>query len=295
MYRTNSLRAGRLPRKLLLTARALLASAVLAGVLLAPATAGAGVPDQQQQDTSGGVTPVVPSRSFAQTFTAGITGNLDQVDLFLVGGLTYPLTVEIQAVSGGLPNGTVLASASVPAASVPDESGSWIPIPIGPVAVTAGTQYAIVASVTPPPPDSDFYGWSRSSSDVYADGTALMSEAGMGWFLMPFDQAFRTYVAVSTAVSFRSFSATRSGKGVLLRWRTASEVDLLGFNVYRELRGKKVKVNRFLIRARGAASGAAYRFLDRGAMRTSGRYWLQAVNLDGSRSWLTRASAASRL
>ena len=84
-------------------------------------------------------------------------------------------------------------------------------------------------------------------------------------------------------------------RGVLVRWRTASEVGLLGFNLYREVRGKRVKVNRSLIRARGGTSGAAYRFLDRRATRGSGRYWIQAVNLDGSRSWLTRVRATSRL
>src|SRR5262245_5865470 len=45
----------------------------------------------------------------AQTFTAGITGNLDQVDLFLISGPDpSPVTVEIQSTDGGTPTNTVL-------------------------------------------------------------------------------------------------------------------------------------------------------------------------------------------
>jgi len=35
-----------------------------------------------------------------------------------------------------------------------------------------------------------------------------------------------------TAVTMRGLSATPTAKGVTVRWRTASELDLLGFHVY---------------------------------------------------------------
>jgi len=84
----------------------------------------------------------------------------------------------------------------------------------------------------------------------------------------------------STAVRLRSFTA----RGALLRWRTASELDTLGFNIYRG----GTKLNRRLIAAKGrGGAGAGYRFLDRTAQPGAHhRYRLQTVDLDGSRRWV---------
>ena len=85
-------------------------------------------------------------------------------------------------------------------------------------------------------------------------------------------------------------AAIAGAKGVTVRWRTASEVDLLGFNVYRQVDGRRLRVNARLIAAHGAG---AYAFLDRRAPRARPlRYWLQAVNLDGSRRWYGPARLA---
>lgn len=95
-----------------------------------------------------------------------------------------------------------------------------------------------------------------------------------------------------SAVQLRSFRASQSKKGVLLRWKTAQEVDSLGFNIYRQVGAKRVKVNRSLISSRGASAGHSYSFLDRSlkkSQRAKVRYWLQEVEIDGSRSWLASA------
>jgi len=89
---------------------------------------------------------------------------------------------------------------------------------------------------------------------------------------------------VPTAVQMRRVSAARSGKSVRLRWRTASEAGTIGFNVFRERAGARVRASQKLIRAGGAVTGGSYSWLDRRAGRTS-RYWLQSVGSDGSRSW----------
>jgi uncharacterized repeat protein (TIGR01451 family) len=103
-----------------------------------------------------------------------------------------------------------------------------------------------------------------------------------------------TVLVRPTAVTFESFTATRSAKGVLLRWRTASEPDLLGFDVYREARRGKVRLNRSLIRAKGGSSGAAYSWLDRAGRGGQVRYWLRAVHVDGSRKWQGPITPAAR-
>jgi len=89
-----------------------------------------------------------------------------------------------------------------------------------------------------------------------------------------------------TPVTFRSLSASATARGTVVRWRTGSEVATLGFNVYREVSGRRVRVNARLIAAQNSSRGRAYSFLDRSAPRMKpARYWIQVVNLDGSRTW----------
>jgi Domain of unknown function (DUF4394) len=88
-----------------------------------------------------------------------------------------------------------------------------------------------------------------------------------------------------TAVRMQSLSAVRTARGVSVRWRTASSVDNLGFNVYRERRGQRVRLNRNLIPAGSAVAGRRYSFLDRRPLRSGARYWVQAVASDGSLTW----------
>jgi hypothetical protein len=85
-----------------------------------------------------------------------------------------------------------------------------------------------------------------------------------------------------SAVAFRSASAVRTKAGVVVRWKTAAEVDTLGFNVYRLVKGKLVHANKHLI----LVHGGTYSFVDRKAPSARNlRYRIQAVHTDGSRSW----------
>ena len=99
-----------------------------------------------------------------------------------------------------------------------------------------------------------------------------------------------------TAVALRSLAASRSRNGIVIRWRTASEAKIVGFNLYRERRDKLVKLNRTLIPSvfGGAASGHAYSWLDGNAPKQSDalRYRLQTVGLGGNRSWVGAATVA---
>ena len=96
-----------------------------------------------------------------------------------------------------------------------------------------------------------------------------------------------------TAVTFTSARATRTAKGVLVRWRTGTEADLLGFRVYRSRGHSWKRLTRSLIVAKGSVSGASYRFLDRTARRgVAYRYRIKAVNRDGTTSWFGPVRAA---
>jgi hypothetical protein len=166
-----------------------------------PAAAAAGTLDQQQPLAPGTGLQVTSTQSGAQTFTAGLTGGLDQVDLHLSGtgtGVTLPLTVEIRNASGGSPGATVLATASVPPSSV-TTTAAFVPVSFAtPAPVIAGTQYAIVAYSADVSPH--IWAWSDATMDPYpAGGTffvAASPPAGAWSSFAGVDQTFKTYVAV---------------------------------------------------------------------------------------------------
>jgi plastocyanin len=94
-------------------------------------------------------------------------------------------------------------------------------------------------------------------------------------------------VQAPTAVQFLSFGVVRTRAGVLVRWRTASETATLGFDVFRQGRGERVRVNRTLLPARGGLGGHAYSFVDARAPRIAAplRYWLRVRSEAGNPTW----------
>ena len=98
---------------------------------------------------------------------------------------------------------------------------------------------------------------------------------------------------VPTAATVASFSARRQAPaGVRLSWRTASEIDALGFNVWRVSTGTSAKVNRALVAAKaaGRTRGATYSLRDRMAGRSAYTYRLQVVHRDGSKAFVGTAT-----
>jgi len=184
--------------------RAFLITAVAAVAALIPAaSASAGTLDQQQTLLTFGGLQVDSTNSKAQTFTAGLTGQLDQVDLALSGlSLTTPLTVQIRDGSATAPGATVLGSASVPTSAVTG-SASFVPATFtSPASVTAGTQYSIVALTS----DSSSWFWHAGgpvTDSPYVGGRLYGSSDGppaMGTWTEgnpQADFAFKTYVVPS--------------------------------------------------------------------------------------------------
>ncbi|HKP12259.1 MAG TPA: proprotein convertase P-domain-containing protein, partial [Blastocatellia bacterium] len=98
-----------------------------------------------------------------------------------------------------------------------------------------------------------------------------------------------------TLARMSSQSATADERGrVAVEWSASLEVDNLGFNVYRESGGERVRVNRemiagsALLTGRGVelATGRAYRYFDPSAAgKAAARYWIESVGLDGRSDW----------
>ncbi len=81
------------------------------------------------------------------------------------------------------------------------------------------------------------------------------------------------------------FFAHTASNAVALQWRTASELDMVGFNVLRSSDNERFQqINDRLIFARhaGADLGASYRYEDRDAFDGDYTYILEIIHLDGS-------------
>lgn len=89
-----------------------------------------------------------------------------------------------------------------------------------------------------------------------------------------------------TPVVLKSLSATAVENGILVAWETATEVNNLGFNIYRAelVDGERAKINPELIMSKlapGDLFGATYEFLDESAaIGVTYYYWLEDVPLE---------------
>jgi len=147
-------------------------------------------------------------------------------------------------------------------------------------------------------------GWEASFSlapqqdySIYAhtnvnDGSGWQT-AGTNWL------ALRIYCPPTpTAVELSFFTAAAEGSTIRLKWETASELNNLGFNIYRgEPEGKaRIRINDSLIAAKapGSNSGAGYEFVD--ATVSGGKtyvYWLESLDLRGSSAEFGPVSATA--
>src|ERR1035437_3820682 len=122
----------------------------------------------------------------AQTFTAGKSGLLSGVDLYVNADPSVSLPVSIEATTSGLPTGSALASAS----STVSSTAGWVHFSFTtPLSVVKDTVYAIVYNT------SDGGAW-FGSTDTYPGGQGFILDPP--WTptvnLTVADFAFRTYV-----------------------------------------------------------------------------------------------------
>jgi hypothetical protein len=171
-----------------------LSLAVGAGLLLGllPGSTLAAVGVLDQSNTTTGISLSSDVDLFAQSFTAGKSGSLTRVDLYMNGDGASPITVSIQATSGGVPNGTVLATSGPGTAST---SSDWVQFPFSsPATVTSGVTYAIMFGTGA---NNFVFG----SGEAYAGGQALHFDGSVYQPILdlhlPRDFTFRTYVAAA--------------------------------------------------------------------------------------------------
>ena len=167
-----------------------LALALGAGFVLSftlPAQAATDVVDQSQT-LNGGLESV---GQMAETFTAGMTGQLDRVSLSTDTGFAAG-TVSIQTVTGTFPAGTVLGSTPYNVSFLccrRFHDFTFTPA----VSITAGAQYAIVVTV----PKGKLSWYDSNGVDAYAGGQLYVGCNGCSWSIDKLhggDYAFETWV-----------------------------------------------------------------------------------------------------
>jgi hypothetical protein len=164
---------------------AIVTAALMLGLMPGSAIAGGGV----DQGAAAHDLKYGGPRNLAQTVTAGVTGQLTGVDLYMYETYDTKMTASIMFLDRitRLPIGSVQASATVTISS----AERWYHFEFAtPVSVIAGGRFAIVFSVTA-------WGVASASLGSYPNGQAL--EGGPAWVSLigkaDLDFAFETWVA----------------------------------------------------------------------------------------------------
>jgi hypothetical protein len=162
--------------------------------------------DQQNTTIDANITSSGP---VAQTFKAGRTGLLTDVQLYLSGNGALSTSASLEQTTSGLPNGTTIA---VSQSATPGATAAWVTLSFTyPQPIQAGTEYALVFN---------FGGaMSGSSTNTYGNGQAL-SNPGGGWIpinsAFP-DFAFRTYVDEQTSTAAWNVASVPAGASTTVK------------------------------------------------------------------------------
>ncbi|HEX5736202.1 MAG TPA: C25 family cysteine peptidase [Blastocatellia bacterium] len=137
-------------------------------------------------------------------------------------------------------------------------------------------------------PSNDFDIWTiqeyAAASSPPGTCTANTGRWGTWWGRLSF---------VPTDAEFASFTVKGYDGGQYLRWQTAREVDNLGFNVYRDESGKRVRLNSELLAGSALAAGPgttmaagmSYGWWDSSAAGRQMMYWVEQIDLKAESKW----------
>jgi hypothetical protein len=193
-------------------------SLAFAAVVMAAAQPALAAPVLDQSVTypaSGGISAYsiyeTPTNEYvlAQTFTAGISGQLTAVGLGLFDKATENLTVSILGTSGGLPDlAAVLASGSLTPAAVDNDPFSLETVDFSSylLDVVAGEMYAIMLSSTTP--FQQEYNWTRGSFDTFTGDDLSPADpyaGGVGYFSNNGGSTWTALTNFSQDFSFQTF------------------------------------------------------------------------------------------
>ena len=147
---------------------------------------------------------VTQNQPVTQTFTAGRTGLLTFVEISRIkhhnGICANPLTVNLVTTSAGVPTTTVLATATIPPASIATSTPSPLLIDFTSASVIVIANDVLALALTSPnPPSTPSYAWwGEAPSSGYAGGQIFIQQTIP---LSVWDLAFQTWVSSPATVS----------------------------------------------------------------------------------------------
>ncbi|HKW17018.1 MAG TPA: C25 family cysteine peptidase [Terriglobales bacterium] len=226
---------------------------------------------------SGAPSPVLVNNALTYTITVRNNGASNASNITITDVIPAQVTYISSSVSGG--------------------SGGSCPAPSGGVltctltALNSGATATITVNTT------------ASTAYSEAVNTAIVDSSGTP-DPNPTNNTATASIAIEgpTSVHLNSFIAQQNGSAVVISWKSGGELHNLGFNVYRESAGERVQLNPSLI------SGSAlmmreglerhgakrYAWIDR-SPRPGALYWLEDVDLNGTRTMHGPISAQGRL
>jgi hypothetical protein len=193
------------------------------------------------QSNDAGASPVGASfaaylpQSVAQTFTAGLSGQLTGIGIMLgrSAGSTGTFRFSILATSSGVPIGTgsELFGANFSVANLPLGALKYVftdlDISAGKISITQGVTYAIAVSYPTATASANWLTWDMSTN-TYAGGRAFAGDGDLttAWSSATTDGGFRTFVDVSAVPETDSYVMMLGGciVGYVIRRRRRVEV-----------------------------------------------------------------------
>jgi hypothetical protein len=178
--------------------------------------------DQQHEPAGTAYLFINGDLAAAQTFTVGLAGRLQRVDLLVgkVGTPAGPLILELRPTVAGVPAedaGSVIASRTVPEAEI--VGGDYVVLDLAGAAVevSPGDVFAIVARSPQSGTsiDGDIYTTTWDAGGAYAGGLAYFQafdpawQMGLGEDGLSLDFGFHAYLDCSTAAEARTWSAVK--------------------------------------------------------------------------------------
>jgi hypothetical protein len=135
--------------------------------------------------------------------------------------------------------------------------------------------------------DSGTGKWNNMGSSAHDTGNHAVTQTGITQF-----SPWTLNSVVPTAADLETFTASADGNGTFLQWQTGFEVNNLGFNVYRQVNGERVRINPSLIAGSALTVGSdvkveagySYNWQD-DAVDKNASYWLEDIDLDGTSTW----------
>jgi peptidase C25-like protein len=179
-----------------------------------------------------------------------------------------------------------------------DTNGSTVLVNVNDGGSTSSTTSGAgsLTSTTPSSP-SEGIAFRVSASGTYfarvSIGTTSTGGTGAGDYLLSISAGGPTAAKFYNDLASSAASATRFDDGVSVRWRTGFEVDNLGFNLYRDENGKRMRVNSDLIAGSALMVGAgtsmgagrSYAVFDNAVSGRSAQYLIEAIDLNGESTW----------